>query len=35
MAFADAKTLGKKGTYKYVEIPCVDCGVLHWSRWKY
>ena len=37
MAFADAATaleLGKKGTYKYAAVPCVDCGELHWVALK-
>lgn len=34
MAFATAKELGKKGSYKYTEIACVDCGVLHWVALK-
>jgi len=34
MAFASAKELGKKGSYKYIEIPCIDCGNLHWVALK-
>lgn len=30
MVVATASELGKKGTYRYIEVPCVDCGEMHW-----
>ena len=30
MAFASATLLGKKGSYKYIRVPCIDCGKERW-----